>query len=813
MGTTWQVSDGTIFFWSWAFPPGDPLCYDLYSDHQSSTPNGAYDSVIQYINGGAGYCSTSQAQRYGPTVRNEDCNAIAPQLEVFDGAFMVLPSEIIGTTTGNYRSSSMLGKKVWGIKGCSVTAPLLDGSGTWQVKGVWRSATCAIGMTAIPDGIGGVLCIEKRDPVDAEQDGTPDCDAGKGNPINLATGNKFQTETDYSDASGRFVFKRYYNSSLGASDNNVGFSDVWRTSYSALLVIDSNARGTWVNAKRPDGAVIHFVKSGASYVPVSPDIRARLSAVIDANGQVTSWNFYDSQSNRIEVYSAMGALVKFVWLDGYAVTFSIGNSGYPNYSKIPIVTDSFGRTLTFGINPNGRPTDIATITAGVNGMAGSFQVARYYYGGVDLGILLRTVELPYGSKSYWFDEQARLTQISDGKTSYSYDDSGRAVSTSQGAGAMSVVVTPTVNVDGSVTNVLNDMGKVYTQHFAKVNGKLRLVSQSNPAGSGCAASTALAAYDANGNKAVIDDFNGTRMCLAHDLSKNLPLVSVEGASSGDNCAVLTATGAALPSAARKTTTQWHPDFELQTKVAQPLKITTRVYNGRPDPFNGGVDASCAAGAPPLPGGNVPAVVCKVVEQATTDADGSQGFSAALDSSVLTRTSLFTYNANGQMLTSADPLGNVTRYTYYAAASATNALGDMASVRSPKGFTTSFTGYDLLGNPTGVTLPNGSTRSFTYSTTGKVLTSTDLTGTTTYTYNIYNKVTKISPPSGDELTIASDDGNRVAGITDKAGNSVTYTLDAAGNRLAEQFKDSAGSLKRRVDRTFDALGRLQSLIGG
>ena len=43
---------------------------------------------------------------------------------------------------------------------------------------------------------------------------------------------------------------------------------------------------------------------------------------------------------------------------------------------------------------------------------------------------------------------------------------------------------------------------------------------------------------------------------------------------------------------RKTSTQWHPQWALKVKEAQPNLITTWVYNGQPDPFNGGATAYC-----------------------------------------------------------------------------------------------------------------------------------------------------------------------------------------------------------------------------
>jgi hypothetical protein len=89
-------------------------------------------------------------------------------------------------------------------------------------------------------------------------------------------------------------------------------------------------------------------------------------------------------------------------------------------------------------------------------------------------------------------------------------------------------------------------------------------------------------------------------------------------------------GAALPEGARKISYQWHPQLPLKTGIAEPGFITTIVYNGQPDPFNGGATANCAPPDALLPDGSPIAIVCKRVKQATLDSDGSQGFSATID---------------------------------------------------------------------------------------------------------------------------------------------------------------------------------------
>jgi uncharacterized protein RhaS with RHS repeats len=236
-------------------------------------------------------------------------------------------------------------------------------------------------------------------------------------------------------------------------------------------------------------------------------------------------------------------------------------------------------------------------------------------------------------------KKRRLTYVAARLTSrvrfatYRYDNSGKAVATEHANGvALHSLI---YNADGSTT-VTDPSGASRVHTFQTTLGVVKAVGRSQPAGSGCAASTSAMAYDVNGNIASEDDFNGNRVCKSHDLTRNLESVRVQGLATTQACGAVTAAGAALPSGSRKVSTQWHPDWRLATKTAEPGHITTSVYNGQPDPFAGNAIASCAPSTALLPDGKPIMVLCKTVEQATTDANGSLGFSAALQSGVVNR---------------------------------------------------------------------------------------------------------------------------------------------------------------------------------
>jgi YD repeat-containing protein len=342
-----------------------------------------------------------------------------------------------------------------------------------------------------------------------------------------------------------------------------------------------------------------------------------------------------------------------------------------------------------------------------------------------------------------------------------------------------------------------------------VQGVPRLTRKSQPGGAGCDAASSTFSYDAYGNRASADDFNGNRACFAHDMVRSLEVVRVEGLSNTTACQTVTGTGAALPTGGRKRSVQWHPAWPLPVKLAEARRFTTFVYNGQPDPFNGNAIASCAPAGATLPDGQPIAVLCKRIEQATTDSDGGQGFAAVIDAASAARITRYTYNALGQVLAETDPRNFTTTYAYHAATTAQVTLGDLMSITNPVGKVTTFDAYDRNGNLLSSTDPNGLVTTFSYDGRQRLVSRSMGGMAFRFDRDPIGQVTLITLPDGATLQQRYDTAHRLVGITDSAGNSITYTLDNAGQRTSEQVKDPQGALAANIARSFDALGRLQS----
>jgi len=389
--------------------------------------------------------------------------------------------------------------------------------------------------------------------------------------------------------------------------------------------------------------------------------------------------------------------------------------------------------------------------------------------------------------------------------SFTYDSMGRAVSNELPGGIDKYSIDYSA-ADGARA-VTDPLGTVRTHRFTTVNGIAKYTGQSQPGGSGCGPAASALTYDGNGNVATRKDFNGNLSSYTYELTRNLETQRKEGLN-GD--------GSVRPET-RTVSTQWHAYWRLPTKVAEPKKLTTWVYNGDTDPATGSV-LTCApstATVPSITGGSVPiGVLCKQSEQSTTDANGSAGFTATLTGSP--RTWTYTYNAYGQVLTANGPrtdVADVTTYTYYDAADPDlGKRGNLASVSNALGHVTQITAYDLNGNPLTILDANGVASTLTYDLRQRLTSRTLGTEQTAYQYDGVGQLTRITLPDGRYIAYTWDAAHRLTGLSDALGNQILYTLDAIGNRTKEDVRDPANQLARTRQRVYDALSRLAQDIG-
>jgi len=280
--------------------------------------------------------------------------------------------------------------------------------------------------------------------------------------------------------------------------------------------------------------------------------------------------------------------------------------------------------------------------------------------------------------------------------------------------------------------------------YSTIKGRLAVTAGSLPSGTGEAdASSRL--QDANGLITSETDFNGVVTTTSWDVARRLP-TSVTRASGTPE--------------AQTVATQWHPTFSLPALVTETGRTTAYTYDAL---------------------GN--ALSKTITDTATNKAQLWQ----------------WTYNAQQLVDTATEPNGAATSYTY-------DTRGNVLSSTNALGHVTSY-GYDTANRVVSSTAPNGLATTYTYDARDRLLTQTSGGQTTTLTYKPFGTVETITLPTGLVLTYTYDAAHRLTGWSNNRSESGTYTLDAMGNRTAEQIKDSAGNIAWNTARTINNINRL------
>jgi YD repeat-containing protein len=623
--------------------------------------------------------------------------------------------------------------------------------------------------------------------------GPPPCKQGTSHPIAYATGNKFLEERDFPSV--RF-FSRSFNQ-FNTENNadiflqlSVGsvapFGMGWSSSAFSRVVKTSWDNAAW--AVRPDGRLLSFKRIDGTWVS-GVNIPDRL--IQSGSG----WKYVNFSSNSLEFYDLNGELISVNYANGEAWSLTDVRGSISDYRRTVFIKNQVGRVIELDMDSFGR-----AVGARFDGYA-----IQYIY---DEKNRISKVVYPDASfKSYVYESQSlprAITGLIDENgnrySTYAYDDQGRAIGEYQG----NLIGAIGLGFENGHTAVTDQLGVQRNYDWQEIHGKTYLTSQSQPAGSGCNASSKSLSYDAQGNVASKTDFNGTTTVYTNDLSRNLEVQRME--SSGQ-------------STARTISTEWHPVWRLKTRVAEPGLITTSVYNGQPDPSAGGAVASCAPADALLPDGSPIAVLCKRIEQATLDANGSAGFAAPADPASPVRMWQYTYNRFGQVLSEDGPrtdVADITTHVYHAdtsfvgsgAAAQGHTLGDLASTTDPSGQTTTYDLYNKHGQLLQSTDPNGIVSTYTYDLRQR-LTSASVGGqTTTYTYDPAGQLIQVSLPDGSRVTHTYDPAHRLIASADHLGNRIDYSLDNAGNVIGQTLKDPNGTLRHSLQQSRDALGRVQ-----
>ena len=202
---------------------------------------------------------------------------------------------------------------------------------------------------------------------------------------------------------------------------------------------------------------------------------------------------------------------------------------------------------------------------------------------------------------------------------------------------------------------------------------------------------------------------------------------------------------------------------------------------------------------------------------------------------VTPTTTYTYDANGNQVSTTDPNGNTTTYTYNADNEKISETGPAITVGSASVNPTTTYTYDANGNQTSVTDPNGNTTTYTYNALNEqtaVIQPPPANGaaspTTFYGYDANGNQVSVTDPDKNITTYVFNADNQQTGETinnmpssssqyDADGNLVstinangrktTYSYDNLDRQVRETQYNAAGNVTNTITSTYDPAGRL------
>jgi RHS repeat-associated protein len=640
-------------------------------------------------------------------------------------------------------------------------------------------------------------------PIDPH--GTRSYVAYQAEPVNTETGNYTTQVTDlrYPGRGLPFTFARTYNS-LSTISGDLGLG--WTASIAAHLEL------------LPGGVIAYLAGSGArfTYVPDGsggfrrpPGQRATLST---AGG---GYDLLESDQSRSH-FDASGALQTQIDRNGNTITLTY-SSGH-----VSQITDTVGRIIAFTYLPDGH-------LSGLSGPQG-LSVAYTY----DPSGHLATVQDVRGFvTNYTYDPNGRLATIVDPNShtlvTNTYGTDGRVIEQVDARGNHTTFAWDAATETSTMTDARTGQ---WVEDYA---GGI-LVSQRDPLGN-----LTQHGFNADLLASTVIDARGYQIDSVYDAAGNLtthvfynPLYAVERYTYSATNDLLTS----QDRNGRTTTRTYDTTGNLKTVTGPPPISPLTTYNY--DPAGTGLLFSVVDPRGKTttfgydPQGNRTSVLTPMGFRSTMTYDAAGRMLTSVDprgnvvgGDPLQYTTTFAYDGAGHILTVADPLTHTTTTTYDPAGNrltvtdANNhtttygydAANELTSVQDPRLKVTSYT-YDVVDNQVTRTDANMHTTTYAYDLAKRRISETRSLGRLwTYQYDPNGNLTTVidaignsTPQTGDGTTTRTyDNYNRVTGITySDATPAVTYSYDLNGNRT--QMTDGVTTTY-----TYDELNRMTVVI--
>jgi YD repeat-containing protein len=608
---------------------------------------------------------------------------------------------------------------------------------------------------------------------------SPGDSCGQGNPIMPLAASKHEYVLDFTTGGPNpLKLERYYGR-LGGGLNTLGsFSRLgvdWRTNFDAIFVTTDAAQNVMITT--PDGNDHIFTFESPIYVEkefyvttfsttkfTRPGVRSKL-VKNGVNFELTTTD------DTLWTFDATYRLTQIKFRGGYTQTLTYDTAG-----NNTVVTDSFGRTLTFQYDTYKRATQVTlpdssvrsftyalAVDPAVTPPTGGWPIALGYSvlsTTQQVGVAQTTTTYHYENASY----PASLTGVTDARglrySTFGYSTVGRPISTQHTGGLDNFSIA--YDDPNKKVVITNPLGKQTTLTYEiSSTGRSRVISMKGEASANCPISEGTYAYDANNFVTTYTDEEGRVTKYVND-TRGQPTSITRGFGTPQ---------------AVSTTFTYHPTYRVPTQMVEPGLTTNYVW----DAATGRLTS-----------------MSQVDTTTTTVPFSTNG---------QTRTTAYTYGTGGNLLTVDGPLagiGDKTTYTYSTA-------GYIATVTNQVAHVTTINTVNGRGQPTQITDPNGIVTNLAYDVQGRLLTATVNPGAsqavTTMTYDAVGNITKITRPDNSWFSYTYDNARRLTTVTALDGQTATYTYDLMGNRLSTTLKNASAATTYSQTQTFDELGRL------
>ncbi|WP_420008376.1 RHS repeat-associated core domain-containing protein [Xanthomonas sacchari] len=586
----------------------------------------------------------------------------------------------------------------------------------------------------------------------------------RGNPCDVKTGEKFQTERDLD--LGWVTLTRYYHS--GIALNTGGFGPGWTFSHSLHLTIQGDTLGLIEGS----GYAVPFRKLGSEYRAANAS-----GERIVANGD--QWVLY--RQDAIYTFDAKGKLVSRMAEDGSGWVY-----GYNTRGRLQSIASLQGRSIELVYADD---NDDALITGIVSG---GVQLASYGY---DQQRLASVTYADGHSRIYHYEDTRfprHLTGVTteDGQrfSTFAYDEVGRAIS-SQHAGGIDGINLAYSAAGTRVTDALGDVNDYTMTEAGGASPKVATVARTD----------GTLQYSYNDQSS---DFRRRLSSVTDRRGIQTQHSYAEATENGVAVNIHTVREAVGQPQERTTTKRTAAGSNRLLSVQTGGRTVSYSYNDRLQPVQM-TSSDTATGKQRT----ITYSYCEAADVSATDSTCPiLGLPKTVDGA---RTDV----------------NDITRFTYYPtddSACATSPTtcphrkGDLWKVTNALGQVTEYLAYDGAGRVLSAKDGNGVVTDYTYHPRGW-LTSSKVRGSddssesddriTAIDYWPTGLVKQVTQPDGAFTRFTYDAAHRLTGIADNAGNTIHYTLDNAGNRLKEDTKDASGTLKRTLSRIYNQLGQL------